>query len=54
MYDEINGLFYFAKVIYGTLSFPFIIFSIPLFIKLFTTASPTAYDYHGNVIPMID
>ena len=44
MYNEASGVFYFAKLIYGTLSFPFLIFSLDIFIKLFTTAKPTAYD----------
>ena len=44
MYDEASGIFYFAKLIYGTLSFPFLIFSLDIFIKLFTAAKPTAYD----------
>jgi hypothetical protein len=44
LYQEVEGLFYFAKLVYGTASFPFLIFAVGFFVQLFTTAKPTGYD----------
>eukprot|EP00162_Nutomonas_longa_P006329 comp16898_c0_seq2/m.27639 comp16898_c0_seq2/g.27639 ORF comp16898_c0_seq2/g.27639 comp16898_c0_seq2/m.27639 type:complete len:430 (-) comp16898_c0_seq2:29-1318(-) len=45
----IEGTFYWLKVLYGMLSIPWIIFSLPLMATIFTKARPTGYDRAGNV-----
>lgn len=40
----VGNLVYFSKVMYGFLSLPFVIFIVPFFVRMFTTAVPTAYD----------
>lgn len=44
MIKYIENLIYFSHLMYGLLSLPFIIFIIPFFVRMFTTAIPTAYD----------
>lgn len=44
MLPYIGNLVFFAKLTYGFLSLPFVIFIIPFFVRMFTTAVPTAYD----------
>lgn len=42
---------FFSKWIYGMLSFPFIIFNIPIFLNVLTRSRPTCYDKKGNCVP---
>ena len=42
---------YWAKVLYGLLSMPFIIFMVPAIDVMFTHASPTGYTLAGEVAP---
>lgn len=42
---------YFSKLIYGMLSFPFLIFMVPMLSNLLTKAKATAYDKNGNCVP---
>lgn len=51
--NDSGSLVYFAKVIYGLSSLPFVIFIVPFFVRMFTTAIPTGYDEYGNVVPII-
>lgn len=53
LFYKSGSLVYFAKVLYGILSLPFIIFIVPFFVRMFTNAIPTGYDEYGNVVPMI-
>ncbi len=40
---------YWGKVLYGMLSVPYLLFSLPLAKRLFTHARPTGYDKHGRL-----
>lgn len=42
--EHAKGIIFFCKIIYGLLSFPFLIFAIPILKDLLTKARPTAYD----------
>eukprot|EP01017_Pseudomicrothorax_dubius_P008976 TRINITY_DN12990_c0_g1_i1.p1 TRINITY_DN12990_c0_g1~~TRINITY_DN12990_c0_g1_i1.p1 ORF type:complete len:524 (-),score=100.14 TRINITY_DN12990_c0_g1_i1:34-1605(-) len=42
------------KMLYGILSFPFLIFLVPLLDQLLTRSRPTAYTRDGHCIPKID
>lgn len=42
---------YWGKVLYGMLSVPYLLFSLPLAKRLFTHARPTGYDKHGRLRP---
>lgn len=44
MMPYIENLIYFSHLMYGFLSLPFVIFIVPFFVRMFTTAIPTAYD----------
>lgn len=41
------------KVVYGLLSFPFIIFAVPILAGVVTSTKATAYDNYGRCIPNI-
>jgi len=41
---QVKATFYFCKIIYGLLSFPFLIFAVPLMDNILTRSRPTAYD----------
>jgi len=43
----------FAKIAYGLLSFPFVIFNLPLMGKFLTHAQPTAYNKNGTTVPYV-
>lgn len=51
MYGMGNPFLYFAFVVYGLLSFPFLIFSIGPIADMLTKTRPTAYDENGNTVP---
>ena len=42
---------YWAQFVYGLLSFPFLIFAVPLCPAILTKARPTAYDRDGRCVP---
>ena len=42
--EHAKDIIYLCKIIYGLLSFPFLIFALPLLPDLLTKARPTAYD----------
>lgn len=44
---------FFAKTVYGLLSFPFIPFVLPPFNSILTHAKPTAYDQAGTAVPLL-
>ena len=46
-----NPYLYMAKVFYGLLSFPFLIFAFGPLQDILTKSRPTAYDKYGNTIP---
>ena len=46
-----NPYLYMAKIFYGLLSFPFLIFALGPLQDILTKSRPTAYDKHGNTIP---
>lgn len=41
----------FSRWIYGILSFPFLLFNIPIFLNLLTHSKDTTYDINGNCVP---
>lgn len=41
----------FSRWLYGILSFPFLIFNVPIFLNLLTHSKSTAYDSNGNCVP---
>jgi hypothetical protein len=47
---QIKTTFYFCKVIYGLLSFPFLIFAVPGMQLILTRSRPTAYDKYNFII----
>lgn len=49
---ELKTTFFFCKVIYGLLSFPWLLFQLPLAKQLFTHAKPTAYNKNGKTLPL--
>lgn len=49
----IGSLINFLQISYGMLSFPFSVFMIGIFVRMFTNAVPTSYDQEGNCVPMI-
>ncbi|KAL4439601.1 hypothetical protein ABPG74_004003 [Tetrahymena malaccensis] len=52
-FEDAKGHIYFTKWIYAMLSFPFLLFSVPLVSSLLSRARPTAYDMYGNTVPII-
>jgi len=44
---------YFAKVTYGLLSFPFIVFTVPILGQALHHAQRTAYDQSGTLVPKL-
>ena len=44
---------YFCQVLYGLLSFPFLVFSVPLMTTLLTRTRDTKYDQYGRCVPDI-
>lgn len=40
-----------AKIFYGLLSFPFLIFALGPLADILTKSKPTAYDKYGNTVP---
>lgn len=52
-FEDAKGHIYFTKWIYAMLSFPFLLFSVPLVSSLLSRARPTAYDHYGNTVPII-
>lgn len=42
--EHAKGIIFFCKIIYGLLSFPFLIFAIPILSGLLTKARTTGYD----------
>ena len=44
---------YFNKVLIGLLSFPFLIFALPLMQDWLTHVKPTGYDRRGNCVPKL-
>ncbi|CAD8184135.1 unnamed protein product [Paramecium octaurelia] len=54
MLPYVGNLIYFSHLMYGFLSLPFVIFVVPFFVRMFTSAIPTAYDQYGNVVPCIN
>lgn len=44
MLPYVGNLIYFSHLMYGFLSLPFVIFVVPFFVRMFTSAIPTAYD----------
>lgn len=50
---SIRGIIYYGKVMYGLLSFPFIVFNIPLVISIIADAKPTMYDKYGVCVPYL-
>lgn len=43
-WDNSTPYLFFGKFIYGILSFPYLIFSVPVLSNLLTRSKPTAYD----------
>ena len=41
---SLRGVIFFCKIVYGLLSFPFMIFAIPILPQLLTKAQSTRYD----------
>ena len=41
----------FCQILYGLLSFPFLIFSLPLMTTMLTKSRPTRYDSYGRCVP---
>jgi len=53
-YDwQVKATYYFAKIIYGMLSLPWLVFALPMIPTVLTRSRPTAYDKEGNCVPMI-
>ena len=48
---KMKGNLYWAQFVYGLLSFPFLIFAVPLCPNILTKARPTAYDRDGRCVP---
>jgi len=48
---KMNGNLYWAQFVYGLLSFPFLVFMIPMCPNILTKARPTAYDRDGRCVP---
>ena len=46
----IQQTIYFCQTIYGLLSFPFLLFSVPMMTTLLTKTRPTKYDRHGRCV----
>jgi len=44
---------YYMKMVYGLLSFPFLIFRLPLLGRGLVRALPTAYDQSGALVPKL-
>jgi hypothetical protein len=44
---------YWIKVLYGLLSFPWVLFSLPFVMSIFTHARPTGYTKYGKCVPML-
>jgi hypothetical protein len=51
---SLGDLLFFIRTVYAFLSFPFIIFAFPFFVKMLTNAAPSGYDKFGNCIPAIN
>jgi hypothetical protein len=49
---QLRQLLFWAKVAYGLLSAPYMLFLLPLVSQLATHARPTGYDKHGRLRPM--
>jgi len=45
-------LIFAAKTIYGLLSFPFLVFSLPFIELVLTKSRATAYDHRGHCLPI--
>ncbi|CAD8110142.1 unnamed protein product [Paramecium sonneborni] len=52
--QSFGDLLFFTRTIYAFLSFPFIIFIFPFFVKLLTNAISTGYDKYGNCIQALN
>lgn len=50
---KFTSALYWIKVLYGFLSFPFVILSLPLFSTLISHARPTGYNRWGRTVPYI-
>lgn len=50
-FDNSGDFIYFTEICYGFLSFPFLLFSVPLLSGRLTKAKSTAYDRKGNCLP---
>eukprot|EP01138_Halocafeteria_seosinensis_P001233 gb/GECG01001262.1/.p1 GENE.gb/GECG01001262.1/~~gb/GECG01001262.1/.p1 ORF type:complete len:659 (+),score=62.77 gb/GECG01001262.1/:1-1977(+) len=48
-WKQLGSLFW-IRVAYGLLSFPFVVFKLPLAMQLFVCSTPTAYDQHGRTV----
>lgn len=49
--EDTSQYMIFSRWIYGVLSFPFLIFNIPVCLNLLTHAKSTTYDKQGNCVP---
>lgn len=47
---QLLGSLFWVRVIYGLLSFPFVLFKLPLAMQLFVCSTPTAYDQKGQTV----
>jgi hypothetical protein len=52
LYWKSRAAFYWTRVLYGLLSFPWILFKMPFIFTLFTHARPTAYNRNGKTMPV--
>lgn len=51
---SLGDLLFFIRTVYAFLSFPFILFAFPFFVRMLTNATPSGYDKFGNCIPAIN
>lgn len=47
-----NANLYWTQFVYGIMSFPFLIFAVPMCQSILTKARPTAYDRDGRCVPL--
>lgn len=52
LYWKSRATFFWARVLYGLLSFPWVLFKLPFVFTLFTHARPTAYNRNGKTMPI--
>eukprot|EP00760_Papus_ankaliazontas_P009380 PhM_4_TR14061/c0_g1_i1/m.9979 len=50
---KLRMTWFWIKTLYGLLSFPFVVLSLPVIVTLLTHAKPTAFNKFGNTVPYI-